>query len=221
VRHRGVDRPEDRRGGEQRSDEPEAEGERATLHELADELRLLTRGRRQQAADDPGELQFGLLGAVDEAEDADDQREQRDEREEDLIGDRAREERAVVGEESPDDPPRDRQDAASAFDEPPLLVPPAGFASVAGFASTAGFDPAAGFRGASFCGSFDASFGLLSALSFCAGRLSVLYQPPPLNTIAGVAISLRGRLPQLGHFSSVASVYDWTAENVWPQWSQW
>jgi hypothetical protein len=24
----------------------------------------------------------------------------------------------------------------------------------------------------------------------------------------------RGRLPQLGHLSSVASVYDWTAENV-------
>jgi 2-phosphosulfolactate phosphatase len=32
--------------------------------------------------------------------------------------------------------------------------------------------------------------------------------------IAGIAISLRGRLPQLGHFSSVASVYDWTAEKV-------
>jgi hypothetical protein len=216
VGHRRVDRPEDRRHGEQRSDEPEAERERATLHELPDELRFLTRGRRQEATHDPRELELGLLGAVDEAEDADDEREQRDEREEDLIGDRAREERAVVGEESPDDPPRDRQDAASAFDAPPLLVPPAGFASLgcfvsaAGFASVAAFDPAAGFSAVSF----DASPALLSPPSFCAGRLSVLYQPPPLNTIAGIAISVRGRLPQLGHFSSVASVYDWTAEKV-------
>jgi hypothetical protein len=216
VGHRRVDRSEDRRDREQRPDEPEAEGERATLHELPDELRFLARGRRQQAGDDPRELELGLLGAVDEAEDADDQREQRDEREEDLVGDRAREERAVVGDESPDDPPRDRQDAASAFDAPPLLVPPAGFASVAGLASAAGFDPVSAFEPAAglSADSFDASLDLLSPPSFCAGRLSVLYQPPPLNTIAGVAMSLRGRFPQLGHRSSVASVYDWTAEKV-------
>ena len=36
-------------------------------------------------------------------------------------------------------------------------------------------------------------------------------------TIAGFVITLRGRLPQLGHCSSVSSVYDCTCENTWPQ----
>src|SRR4029078_4238256 len=99
-----------------------------------------------------------------------------------------------VGAKSAEAPARDGQDAAPAFDDPPLLVPPARFMSVAGFASAAGFDSPAGCasdRG--FCAaSVAASPGLLSPPSFCAGRLSVLYQPPPLNTIAGIAMSLRG-----------------------------
>jgi hypothetical protein len=51
-------------------------------------------------------------------------------------------------------------------------------------------------------------------------RESVLYQPEPLNTIAGVVISLRGRLPQFGHFSMGPSLNDWTAEKRWPHLSQ-
>jgi hypothetical protein len=39
-----------------------------------------------------------------------------------------------------------------------------------------------------------------------------LYQPDPLKTIAGEVISLRGRLPQLGHFSTGPSLYERTAE---------
>ena len=78
------------------------------------------------------------MGSVDEAKDPDDEGEQRDEGEEDLVGDRAREERAVIGEEPADDPARRYEDAASAFDLP-LFVPVAGFASVAGFGSAVGF----------------------------------------------------------------------------------
>ena len=51
-------------------------------------------------------------------------------------------------------------------------------------------------------------------------RESVLYQPEPLNTMAGGTMSLRGRFPQLGQVSSGSSLNDWTAENAWPQWSQ-
>jgi hypothetical protein len=46
-----------------------------------------------------------------------------------------------------------------------------------------------------------------------------LYQPEPLKTIADEVMSLRGRLPQLGHASIGLSLKDWTAENAWPQWS--
>jgi hypothetical protein len=52
------------------------------------------------------ELELRLLRAVDEAEDAEDQGEQRDEREEDLVGDGAGEERAVIGKERFEDPAR-------------------------------------------------------------------------------------------------------------------
>lgn len=51
-------------------------------------------------------------------------------------------------------------------------------------------------------------------------RLSVLYQPEPLNTIAGAVKSFRGGFPQFGHAATGASVNDWTAENAWPQASQ-
>jgi hypothetical protein len=185
------------------------------LHELADELRLLPRDRGHQAAHDLSELELRLLAAVDEAEDADDQGEQRDEGEEDLVGDRAREERAVVVEERAEDPACGYEDAASPFG-----------AAGAG-ASAFGASPFAGVASfvlpSALVSAFVSAFasGFASPPSFGLARLSVLYQPPPLNTIAGVAISLRGRLPQLGHVSSVASVYDWTCENVCPQWSQW
>jgi hypothetical protein len=151
------------------------------------------------------------LGAVDEAEDADDQGEQRDEGEEDLVGDRAREERAVVVEERAEDTACGYEDAASPFGAAGAGVSAFGAATFAGVASFVVLSALVSAFGS----------GFVSPPSFGLARLSVLYQPPPLNTIAGVAISLRGRLPQLGHFSSVASVYDWTCEKVCPQWSQW
>jgi hypothetical protein len=58
---------------------------------------------------------------------------------------------------------------------------------------------------------------LLESELFSPGRLSVLYQPEPLKTIAGVEMRRRGFFPQLGHFSSASSLNDWTAENTWPQ----
>src|SRR5438105_1369950 len=115
VRHRRVDRPEDRRHGEECADKAEAERERPTLDELADEPGLLARGRGQQAANDGHELGLRALGAIDEAEDADDQGQQRDEREEDLVGDRAGEERTVVGEERADHAACRYEDAALPF----------------------------------------------------------------------------------------------------------
>lgn len=51
-------------------------------------------------------------------------------------------------------------------------------------------------------------------------RLSVLYQPAPLKTIAGAVISLLGGFPQFGHVSIGDSLNVWTAENAWPQASQ-
>ena len=60
-------------------------------------------------------------------------------------------------------------------------------------------------------------FSAVASDVFSAGLLSVLYQPEPLNTIAGVEIRRRGFLPQLGHFSSASSLNDCTAENTWPQ----
>src|SRR4029077_19761955 len=223
VGHRSVDRPEDRGDRQQRANETEAQRERTTLHELPDEPRLLPGGRGQQAAYDLGELELGLLRAVQEAEDADDEREQRDQREEDLVRDGAGEKQAVVGEEGTEDPARGQEDAVSPFGATGAgasLFGVSVFAGAAGFVFPSVFPSVLASALPSVLLSEAASdFG--SALSFCWGRLSVLYQPPPLKTIAGVAISFRGRLPQLGHLSSVASVYDWTAENVWPQWSQW
>jgi len=52
------------------------------------------------------------------------------------------------------------------------------------------------------------------------GRLSVLYQPEPLKTIAGSAISRRGRSPQTGQCSTGGSSNERTTLNAWPQWSQ-
>ena len=64
---------------------------------------------------------------------------------------------------------------------------------------------------------FLSEVAVLASDPFSAGRLSVLYQPDPLKTIAGVDIRRRGFLPQLGHFSRGSSLYDCTAENTWPQ----
>jgi hypothetical protein len=151
---------------------------------------------------------LGALLAVHEPEDADDQREEGDEREEDLVRDRAGEERPIVVEERREDPARGYDDVLSPFGAAAAGASDFAVSVFAGFAAFAGsLDASPVVEGASFA--CDAS---PASLDF--GRLSVLYQPPPLKTIAGVAISLRGRLPQLGHFSSVASVYDWTCENV-------
>lgn len=60
----------------------------------------------------------------------------------------------------------------------------------------------------------------LAALPDDAPRLSLMYQPDPLNTIAGFERSRRGGLPQLGHAVSASSLKDWTALKAWPQWSQ-
>ena len=64
---------------------------------------LLLGGRGVNVAKDLDEILLGALGPVDEGEDADEQREKRDQREEDLVRDRAREERAIVVREALDD----------------------------------------------------------------------------------------------------------------------
>ncbi len=48
-------------------------------------------------------------------------------------------------------------------------------------------------------------------------RLSVLYHPDPLKTIAGVVMSRRGRFPQFGHAASFSSANDWTELKTCPQ----
>ena len=67
---------------------------------------------------------------------------------------------------------------------------------------------------------FPSELWLLPPTTSAPGRLSVLYQPEPLKTIAGIDMRRRGFLPQFGHFSSASSLNDWTAEKTWPQWSQ-
>jgi hypothetical protein len=210
----------DRTGRQDRPDDANAEGYRAAVNELPRDAGLLRRRGRIDIAYQLNELLLRALRPVDEAKDPDDEREERDEREEQLVSDRAREERAFVfregcgdGARVADDCPDRCQEAASLFDPPSL------------------FD--AGFSGA-FVSLFLSAFVsllvsvfvsvlvslFLSALAsevLSAGRLSVLYQPEPLKTIAGVEMSRRGFLPQLGHFSSASSLNDCTAENTWPQ----
>jgi len=89
----------------ERADEPEAEGECPAVHELARDPGLLRARRRVDLANELHELALRPVRAVHEAEDADEKREQRDEREEDLVGDRAGEERAVVVPEGLGDAP--------------------------------------------------------------------------------------------------------------------
>ena len=64
---------------------------------------LLRGGRGVDVANDLDQIALGAICTVDERQDADEEREKRDEREEDLVRDRAREERAVVLSEALDD----------------------------------------------------------------------------------------------------------------------
>jgi hypothetical protein len=153
-------------------------------------------------------LELGLrtVGSEREPKDPDDEREDRDQREEDLVRDAAGEEGPVVVEEAldrPASPPkRDGYDAASPFG-----------------ADFSDFAPGLSSDFDSFLPSDFVSVPPPVSL-FGAGRLSVLYHPDPLNTIAGAVKSRRGRRPQLGHFSNGGSLNDWTDEKLWPQWSQ-
>jgi len=63
---------------------------------------LLLGCRRVDVPNDLDEILLGALGPVDEGEDADEQREKRDQREEELVRDRAGEERAIVVREALD-----------------------------------------------------------------------------------------------------------------------
>ena len=93
----------DREHGEERADEAERQRQRSAVDELARDPRLLRGRRRVDLADQLDELALGAVGAVHEPEDADEEGEERDEREEDLVGDGAGEEPAVVGREGSDD----------------------------------------------------------------------------------------------------------------------
>jgi hypothetical protein len=164
------------------------------------------------------------LRPEDESEDADDERQDRDDREEQLEGDAAREERAfVVRERRGDGPsvadqcPDQRQDEASLFcdgfsgafvsDLSDLLSP---FVSVLVSLLVSPLVSA-------LASPFLSALAVPSDELLSAGRLSVLYQPEPLKTIAGIERRRRGFFPQLGHFSSASSLNDWTAEKTWPQ----
>lgn len=64
---------------------------------------LLRRRRGVHIAKELDEVLLGPIRPVREREEADDEREERDQREEDLVGDRASEERAIVFREALDD----------------------------------------------------------------------------------------------------------------------
>jgi len=100
ARERELQRVADGRGGENGANHPKAERDRTALHELTRDSRLLRGSRWVDLANDPDDLTLRLIRPVDECEHADDEREQRDEPEEDLVGDGAREERTIVGEEA-------------------------------------------------------------------------------------------------------------------------
>jgi len=207
----------DRTGRQDGPDDADAQRDRAAFDELPRDARLLRRRGGIDIAYELDELLLRSLRTVDESEDPDDECEQRDEREEQLVGDRAREERAFVGGEGvgdgasvADEGPEERQDAASLFG--------AGFsgAFVSAFLSVFGSLFVSLFV-SPLVSLFLSALAPVSSDPFWAGRLSVLYQPEPLKTIAGVEMRRRGFLPQFGHFSSAASLNDWTAENTWPQ----
>jgi hypothetical protein len=217
-----------RSGRQERAEDTDAQRDRTAVDELARDPRLLRGRRRIDVPDELDELLLRALGAVDESEDPDDERQKRDGGEEQLERDRAREEGTFVvregggdGARVADECPDGGQDAASLFGAGlsgafvsdffsvfvSLLVSPFASDFVSLFLSL-------------FASLFVSELVLPESELFSAGRLSVLYQPDPLKTMAGVEMRRRGFLPQLGHFSSASSLYDWTAENTWPQWSQ-
>jgi hypothetical protein len=65
--------------------------------------RFLRGGRGIDITKELDQIALGAIGPIDERQDADEERKERDEREEDLVGDRAGEERAVVVGETLDD----------------------------------------------------------------------------------------------------------------------
>jgi hypothetical protein len=210
-----------RAGREDGADDAEAERDRTAVDELPRDPRLLRRRRRIDVADQLDELLLRALRAIDEPEDADDESQERDGREEDLEGDCASEEGALVikkgggdGAGVADEWPERCQDAASLFGAGLSAAFVSDFFSV--FASPLA-SPLVSLLASDFVSLFLSEVELPESELFSAGRLSVLYQPDPLKTIAGVEMRRRGFLPQLGHFSSASSLNDWTAENTWPQ----
>src|SRR6267143_1649740 len=97
---RQLQRVADRRRGKDRSNDPEAKRDSTALHELTRDSRLLRGSRGVDLANDLDDLTLRPIRPVDESEHTDDEREQRDEPEEDLVGDGAREEGTIVGEEA-------------------------------------------------------------------------------------------------------------------------
>src|SRR5207245_4859605 len=92
---RQLQRVADRRGREDRANDPEAERDRAALHELTCDPRLL-RGRRWiDLADDLDDLALRAMRSVDEFEHTDAQGEQWGEHDDEQEGGRARENGAV------------------------------------------------------------------------------------------------------------------------------
>jgi hypothetical protein len=211
----------DRAGGEDRADDADAERELTTRDELARDARLLRRRGGIEVAQKLDQLLLRAVRPIDESDDTDEQREQRDQREEQLVCDRAREERAFVipergrdGARVADEGPDPCQDAASLFGDGLSGAFDSDFFSV--FASVL-VSPFVSALVSDFVSLFLSPLVPPSSEPFWAGRLSVLYQPDPLKTIAGVDNKRRGFLPQFGHFSSGSSLYDCTAENTWPQ----
>jgi hypothetical protein len=213
-----------RAGREDRADDADAERDRTTVDELARDARLLRCRRGVDVPDELDELLLRAFGSEDESEDPDDERQERDGREEQLEGDRPRQEGAFVIGERGGDGARVAgecsgldQDAASLFGAGLSGAFVSDFFSV--LVSLLGSLLASDFASL-FLSLFASVLELPESELFSAGRLSVLYQPDPLKTMAGVEMRRRGFLPQLGHFSRASSLNDWTAENTWPQWSQ-
>jgi len=202
---------------EQRSDHTDGQGERSPIHELAGDPRLLSGRGWIDIADELHELTLRAVGTEEEGQNAYQQRQQRDQREEQLIRDAAREESALVVRERGGDGAGaagegadPAQDAASLFG--------AGFsgAFVSDFLSLF-VSVFVSLLVSDFVSLFVSDVAGLESELLAADRLSVLYQPEPLKTMAGVDRSRRGCLPQLGHFSRASSLKDWTAENTCPQ----
>ena len=82
------------------------------MDRLASDPRFLRRRGWLDVAKDIDEIALGAVGPVDEREHTHEQPKQRDERKEDLVGDGAGEEGALVGGEAHDQRPAARNDAA-------------------------------------------------------------------------------------------------------------